>query len=315
MPGEWIATPPDVPGLQLWEFTWIKASDPAHPQIAALAYKIDSAKPEDYLVRVDVATGKELSRLQIALGDVDGAVFLKSSTRALVLGIQQKTGFELEWIDLDAQHILERRSFPGLGVGTKRKARGFAVFDDRIILATADFDSLTLRLLDEKGNQLWANTCHGGIGNPGRPGFVRVEDEAIVDNLSLSLSESVTNWPICAFSLHGPPRWREALLPGPSAVYTDDGGRPAVVTNDGERLLTPDLRVGARVRTSEPPHQQTREEYAKTVCWSADGGETPFYAVIGEYRIVKVDPCCGEDGVFLICRPPPEATGAGGTPP
>jgi hypothetical protein len=60
--------------------------------------------------------------------------------------------------------------------------RGFATFDDRIVLATGGVEATTVWILDDKGKLLTSHLCHGGLVSPGDAQLVQMGDSVVVSN-------------------------------------------------------------------------------------------------------------------------------------
>ncbi len=308
-PGEWTGTRVEVAGLELGEFVVVSPPSADHVDgiVAALAYPCDWTKHAAYFVRVDVATGKELSRTPIPYAE---SIRIAATKNAIVVATKEEpAGLRLQWFDVEGRPAGGDRLLRGAGLPPNDEVRAFEGFDDRLVRVTRGRESwaadkaqwvgppLTIvRLLDADGRELSSHSCYGGLFAPGDALLTRRGDQIVLTNL---LIESIDQ-PVCAFHLHDAPRWRGTVLRDARLVrhagdlYSggyDRRGDPVT------RVLTEDLRLGpiAAAEEDEPPP-----------CWGLTGTTSWESASSGEARIVRTVSCCGDgspDGLF-ICRPP-----------
>jgi len=203
----------EAKGLDLGDFA--VASEPggrhAMGVVAALGWPTQ-APTDVFAVAIDVATAAEISRLLIGPVEHDGTTMITRWPHGVVVANQRKTALDLTWVTWAAEglSITAQRPVPGLGVDQQYELRGFAGFDDRVVLASSSRDGKTtsLRILDDEASVLSTHVCHGGLFAPGDAHMVRRDDEVVLTNM---LGDS--GLPVCAGHLHGAPRWHDATLP------------------------------------------------------------------------------------------------------
>jgi hypothetical protein len=203
----------EAKGIDLGDFAVASEPDGRHAMgvVAALGWPTQ-APTAVFAVAIDVATVAEISRLPIGPVEHDGTTMITRWPRGVVVANQRKTALDLTWVTWAAEglSITAQRPVPGLGVDQQYELRGFAGFDDRLVLASSSRDGKTtaLRILDDKASVLSTHVCHGGLFAPGDAHVARRGDEVVLTNM---LGDS--GLPVCAGHLHGDPRWRDAVLP------------------------------------------------------------------------------------------------------
>jgi hypothetical protein len=279
----------EAAGLDLGTFAVASQPDAEHPRgvIAALGYAADSV----FAVAVDVATAREVGRTELGPSDPDWATMIAGTQEGVVVATQTKDALDLVWLDR-GRSVASRKTLAGLGADTGYDLRGFAAFDGRLVLASGGNGHVELRLLDAHGNLVGVHTCHGGLFRPGRADLVRVGDQVVLANM-LSEGESL---PLCAASLHGAPRWRDATIRHGEVRFRSDG--IAVAVDDGPpRQLDAALRPTGPALPPEPPPDGPACKGVTGFPWQGDSVGGAFV----EYTIS----CCGDSspsGLF-ICLP------------
>jgi hypothetical protein len=285
-----IARRVDAVGLHLGSFAVASPPDAAHPWgvVAALGYEPGAVSA----VTIDVATAHELARLKLGPSDPNWATKIAGTQQGVVVATQTQAPLDLVWLDRGAT-VASKRVFPGLGADARYDLRGFAVFDDRIVLASGGDSSVELRLLDAQGNLLGTHTCHGELFRPGRADLVRIGDQVVLANM---LSERET-LPLCAGRLHGAARWRDATIRHGEVRFRDDG--LAVAIDYGpERRLDDALRpTGPALPPEAVPDRPGCDGLTGTAPWQS--------YTVGGIDVVYMISCCGDPspGGLFICLP------------
>jgi hypothetical protein len=286
----WLARRVDAAGLDLGTFAVASPPDAAHPRgvIAALGYVPGAVSA----VTIDVATARELGRLKLGPSDPEWATEIAATQQGVVVAIQTKAALDLVWLDRGAT-VASRRAFRGLGADAGYDLRGFAVFDDRIVLASGGNSSVELRILDAQGNLLSTHTCHGGLFRPGRADLVRMGDQVVLANM-LSEREML---PLCAGHLHGAVRWHDATIRHGDIRFRDDGIAVAIEYGP-ERRLDDALRpTGPALPPEAVPDRPGCDGLTGTAPWQGD--------IVGGVDVVYMVSCCGDPspGGLFICLP------------
>jgi hypothetical protein len=303
--------------LELGDFAVAAQPSTEHPDgvIAALGSPLRQDKPAEYLVRIDVASGKEISRTPLT---PPSAFIITSTKTAIVLASAAEGGLLITWFDQEGRPTGLSKVLPGVGVEEDDPVRAFEWFDDdRLVIATGGSPRWTpsgwaresttrLRLLDARGAELSSHACRGSLFAPGEAWLDRMGDQVVVTNLLSAeigaegrvRSPTGPRKPVCAFYLHGAPRWREVSLPDGELMAT--GGKVFYQSHEPEdefrwHLLKENLRPGA-VESVPDDHSPS--------CWGLTA--TPWRDVeMGESRVIRTESCCGDEpGGLFICRPP-----------
>jgi hypothetical protein len=297
----WQATPVTVAGLAFGDFAVAAFPSREHPQgvIGALAFAASANDPTAItLAAIDVGSGRELERHLIGYDADDGAVRIARTHRGVLVGHQRKSELQLTWFT-DGTIEADSRSVPQLGAKKDQRLRGFAIFDDRIVLATGGAGTTTAWILDDKGKLLTSHRCHGGLFDPGDADFVRMGDDVLVSNLTPQEADGV---PVCAGRLHGPPRWREVTLRGgqlevgPGGLYFSRfGGADHAKVSALDEDLQP---------TGLPP-PPAKAPVSAAPCDGLTGTIAQHIEEVGGLTVVSMEACCGDEGGGLfVCRPP-----------
>jgi hypothetical protein len=180
-----------------------------------------------------------------------------------------------------------------------QELRGFAAFDDRIVLATGGSTTTTVWILNEKGDLLTSHPCHGGLFNPGPAHLVQMGDDVVVPNL---LMKPPDLHPVCAGRLHGPPRWREADLPN-GVVSEDVGGVyfTHIATDGG---ISPTRALDEKLQPTGPSPPATGG-VESLPCQGLTGTGRRHVEEVAGQLVVSLIACCGDEGGGLVvCRGP-----------
>jgi hypothetical protein len=290
----WQATLVQANGLDVGDFAVAARPGPEHPKgvISALGWTA-SDPPDLYAVAIDVATVKEVGRVRIGAYDVTGAAMITSTPGGVVVALQGKTSIELTWVD-GGLVLGARRTLPGLGVDTHYDFRGFAGYDDRLVLADGG-DGVTLRVLDEDAHLVARHKCPGVLFRPGPALLQRFAEQVVLTNLSIE--ERGT--PICSVGLRRGAPWHEAWLPSGDLSVREGALYFTAEAAGFARALGPDLRPTGKPVTFP-------EETPKPDCSGLSGTMLRNKAGIGGFEVVYTESCCGDSspGGLFICRPP-----------
>jgi hypothetical protein len=266
--------------------------------IGALAFTVAAgAKTPVWLVALDLASGRDIARNPIGISAENTPVKIARASRGVLVAHQQETALDLHWYT-DGTVDADTRSLPRLASRKNQDLRGFATFDDRIVLATGGSETTTVWILDEKGQLLTSHPCHGGLFSPGDANLVRMGDDVIVTNFFMEEPDFV---PVCMGRLHGPPQWREArlrggqLAQGVGGVYFRRfGGADQVTINALDENLQP---------TGPPP--PSTDLVDSVPCNGLTGTFRRRTEELAGRMIVSMTACCGDEGGGLfVCRPP-----------
>jgi len=292
----WQATRVQVDGRDLGDFAVAAPPSGEHPRGVVAAF-LTSADTAISLVAVDVESGRSIAYHLVGYGADTDTVRIARTRRGVVVAHQSKIALELHWYT-DGTVDADTRSLPKLAYKDHQELRGFATFDDRIVLATGGYGTTTLWILDEKGGLLASHACHGGPVNPGDADLVRVGDSVVASNL---LPEDA-GVPICGGRLHGPPRWREVTLPGGQLVagvggiyFQRSGGADEATIHALDEDLQP---------TGLPPPATGLAEV--TPCNGLSGTYRRHTEELAGQLIVSTGSCCGDEAVggLFVCKPP-----------
>ncbi len=297
----------EAKGIDLGDFA--VASEPggrhAMGVVAALGWPTQ-APTEVFAVAIDVATVAEIGRLPLGPVEHDGTTMITRWPHGVVVANQRKTALDLTWVTWAAEglSITAQRPVPGLGVDQQYELRGFAGFDDRVVLASSSRDGKTtsLRILDDKATVLSTHVCHGGLFAPGDAHMARRGDEIVLMNM---LGDSGS--PVCAGHLHGAPRWHDANLPFGTLEERD--GRIYFVSREssapGTRVLGEDLRPdGPDVSGPDVPGDASVPSAA---CPGLSGTAPWQSQALGGATVIHMISCCGDPspGGLFVCPPAP----------
>jgi hypothetical protein len=250
-----------------------------------------------WLVALDLASGRDIARNPIGISAENTPVKIARASRGVVVAHQQETALELHWFT-DGTVEAETRSLPRLAWRMKQELRGFATFDDRIVLATGGYGTTTVWILDEKGQLLTSHPCHGGLLNPGDANLVRMGDNVIVTNFLMKEPDLV---PVCAGRLHGPPQWREATLRG-GQLGEGVGGVYFHRFGVGEQVTSNALDDSLQPTGPAPPSTALVDSIP---CNGLTGTITRRTEELAGQMLVSMAACCGDEGGGLfVCRPP-----------
>jgi hypothetical protein len=293
----WQATLVQANGLDVGDFAVAAGPEPEHPKgmISALGWTA-SDPPDLYVVAIDVATVKEVGRVLIGPYDVTGAAMITSTPGGVVVALQGKTSIDLTWVD-GGIVLGARRSLPGLGVDSAYDFRGFAGYDDRLVLADGG-EGVTLRVLDQEAHLVARHKCHGTLFRPGPALLHRLAQEVVLTNLSVEDRGT----PICSVGLRRGTPWHEAWLPSGDLSVWEGALYFTAAATGFARALGPDLQPTGKPVTFP-------EETPGPGC-SGLTGTTPWdEATVGGFGVVDMISCCGDPspGGLFICRP--RATG------
>ncbi len=292
----WVATPLKADGLDLGEFAVAAPPSGEHPRGVIAAF-LSSADRGITLVAVDVDRGRAIARH--TLGDfVDGDVLrIARARRGVVVAHQRKGDLELHWYT-DGVADGNTRSLPGLAYEKRQELRGFATFDDRIVLATGGHGTTTLWILDEDGVLITSHLCHGSVFNPGDADLSRVGDSVIVSNFVTELPDAV---PVCGGRLHGAPRWREVTLHG-GELGEGVGGIYFTRYDGAHKATTRALDENLRPTGLPPP---STDPAVAVPCRGLTGTNRRHTEELAGQMIITMGACCGaEGGGLFVCRPP-----------
>jgi serine/threonine-protein kinase len=293
----WLATRIKVDGVDLGDFAVAALPSLEHPQGVVVAF-LPTGETTVSLAAVDVQSGRAIARHFLGYFEGDDVILLASTRRGAVVAHQKKTGLELSWYT-DGTDAADTRSLPQLAFKKNQDVRGFATFDDRMVLATGGGNgTTTLWMLDDQGRLLTSHACHGSLVRPGSANLARVGDSVIVSNF-LAEDRGV---PVCGGRLHGPPRWRDVTLPsgqlfqGEGMVYFQrfGGADDAAIRALDENLQPTGL---------PPPSTSPVEALA---CKGLTGTSRRRTEELAGQLIVSMASCCGdeESGGLFVCKPP-----------
>jgi hypothetical protein len=294
-------------GLALGDFALESAPSAEHPRgvVTALGWPENDDSSDLYAVSIDVATARELTRVRVGLSSPASSTMIASAARGVIIAAQGQAALTLTWVDAGST-LGAHRSVPGLGTDSGAEMRGFAAYDDRLVIASTDTRSLTeervtVRILDGAGRLVSSHACHGGLFAPGMASLARIGDEVALVNLTKEYDKTGERGrvPICAGRLHGPPAWREAKLAEEKGASGLIVVRAGVVYFDGGSEAKPRaLDESLHPTGPEAPPDDTDSSpctgLTGTARWQED--------VIGGARVVHMISCCGDrspDGLFV----------------
>jgi hypothetical protein len=298
------ATRVEAVGLHLGAFAVAAPADASHPKGVIAAIAAQHEEPfQLYVVTIDVATAAELRRVRLGPG-FSGAE-ITSVPGGVAVAAQSKTALELTW--LDGGSVARRhRTLPGLGTELGFDLRGFAGYDDRLLLASGGRESVLVQVLDERGDVVSRHSCHGSLFDPGAATFGRMGDQAVLTNLMNTGGTEKDGSPVCGVHLHGPPRWNEVRLPSGKFELLHDALYFRDAASDLARALGDDLRPTGPTSPDREPIPPYCPGLPGSLPWQDE-------MVFGSLVIHMIS-CCGAEspeGIY-ICGLPSSATTASG---
>ncbi len=282
-----------VKGLQLGGVAVAAEPTSEHPRGVVAALGWPDSPGDVSSVAIDVATAAEIGRVRVSSIEEGGHVFITRAPRGVVIAIQGKT-IDLVWVD-GGTSLGARRTVPGNWRAHDNEIRGFEAHGDRLVMALGGDGTTTLLLLDDRGALLSQHACRGSLFAPGRATFVQHGDQILISNFMTTDAGQ----PVCAGYLHGPPRWRDAVLRGRLVWVSPTEARFESHDYSTRRALDENLQpTGPVLPEPKGGDASTADKYCDGIT-----GIPWDWADVGGARVEHTVSCCGDPTPtgFFIC--------------
>jgi len=285
-----------VDGRDLGDFAVAAPPSGEHPRGVVAAF-LTSADTAISLVAVDVESGRSIAYHLVGYGADTDTVRIARTRRGVVVAHQSKIALELHWYT-DGTVDADTRSLPKLAYKDHQELRGFATFDDRIVLATGGTGRR------RSGSSTRRAACSRAT---------RAMEDRSIPGTRISFA-----WAIASWRRTSSRRTLACRSAGDACTVRRGGVRSPCLVGSWSR--------GWGGSTSRAPAAPTRPRSTRSTRTFQPTGltppatylaeVTPCAGLTGTYRrhseelagqlIVSTGSCCGDEAVggLFVCKPP-----------